>query len=83
MSGFFLYDEVAHYQVCNFIKKRLQRRYSTVNFTKFLKAPSRTPPVNSSVFDATFLTLRPRISAFSQQILLFDIAKPLHVPYRS
>ena len=60
MPEFFVYDEVAHHQVCSFIKKRLQRRCSTVNLAKFLKAPSRTPPVNASAFDAAFLTLRPR-----------------------
>ena len=62
MPEFFLYDEVAHHQVCNFIKKRLHRRCSTVNFAKFLRAPSRTPAVNASAFDATFLTLRPRMT---------------------
>ena len=78
---FFVYDEVAHHQVCNFIKKRLQQRCSTVNFAKFLKAPSRTPQVNASAFDR--LNREKRISMFSQKFLLFDIAKPLHVPYRS
>ena len=55
MPEFFLLDEVAHHQACNFIKKRLQRRCFTVNFAKFLKAPSRTPPVNASAVNATFL----------------------------
>ena len=62
MPEFFLYDEVAHHQVSNFIKKRLQQGCSTVNFAKLLKAPSRTPPVSASAFDATFLTLRLRKS---------------------
>ena len=58
-AGVFLLDKVAHHQAFNSIKKRLQRRYFTVNFAKLLKAPCRTPPV-SAYFNATFLTLRPR-----------------------
>ena len=57
---FFLVDEVAHHQACNFIEKRLQRRYFTENFAKFLKAPSGTPPVNASAVNAIFFILRPR-----------------------
>ena len=60
MPEFFLIDEVAHHQACNFIKKRLQGRCFTVKFAKFLKAPSRTSPVNASAVNATFLILRPR-----------------------
>ena len=60
MPEFFLLDEVAHHQACNLIKKRLQRICFIVNFAKFLKAPSRTPPVNSFAVNAAFLILRPR-----------------------
>ena len=50
-----------------------------------LKAPCRTPPVSAFNLSAIFLTLRPRktyIYVF-QKFLLFHIANPLHVPYRS
>ena len=60
MPELFLLDEVAHDQACNFIKKRFQRRCFTVDFAKFLKAPSRTPPVNAFAVRTTFLILRPR-----------------------
>ena len=60
MPEFFLLDEVAHHQACNFVKKRLQHRCFTVNFAKFLKAPSRTPPMNASAVIAAFLILRPQ-----------------------
>ena len=32
-----LFNKVAAIQACNFIKKRLQRRYFAVNITKFLR----------------------------------------------
>ena len=47
-----------HHQACNFIKKRLQGKRFTVNFSKLLKAPCGTPPVSASDFNVTFLTLR-------------------------
>ena len=68
MPEFFLLDEVAHHQGWNFVKKRLQGRCFTVNFGKFLKAPSRTPPVNASVVNATFLILRPFILTFIEVV---------------
>ena len=56
----FFLEKVAHHQVCNVIKKRLQHRFFTVNFAKLLKALFRTPPVSASNFNSTFfLTLRP------------------------
>ena len=56
----FFLEKVAHHQVCNFIKKRLQHRFFAVNFAKLLKALFRTPPVSASNFNSTFfLTLRP------------------------
>ena len=58
LIGFFLLDKVAHHQACNFIKKRLQGRRFTVNFSKLLKAPCGTPPVSASDFNVAFLTLR-------------------------
>ena len=32
----FLSDKVVHHQACNFIRKRLQLRYFTVNFAKLI-----------------------------------------------
>ena len=60
----FLLDEVILHQPCNFIKKRLQRRYYTVNFAKSLKVSSRTPPVNASAASATFIICKPFILTF-------------------
>ena len=34
-----LFIKVASLKVCNFIKKRLQRRYFPVNIAKFLRTP--------------------------------------------
>ena len=52
--------KVAHHQACNFIKKRLQHRCSTVNFAKLLKALCKTPSGGAFNFNSTFLNLRPR-----------------------
>ena len=47
-------EKLARHQGCNFIKKRLQHRYFTVNFAKLLKALCRTPPLSASNFNSTF-----------------------------
>ena len=39
-----LFNKVVNHKTCNFIKKRLQRRYFPVNIAKLL----RTPPVANS-----------------------------------
>ena len=79
---FFFLEKVAHYQTCNFVKKRLQHKCFTVNFAQLLKALRRTSPVSSSNFNSTFLALRPRqVYIYVFPALLFlDISKPLHTP---
>ena len=59
-QGFFFLMKLRTIKPATLLKKRLQRRCFTVDFAKFLKAPSRTPPVNASAVRATFLILRPR-----------------------
>ena len=61
LSQSFFLEKAAHHQASNFIKKSLQHRCFTVwnFFAKLLKAFCRTPPVNPSNFNSTFLTLRP------------------------
>ena len=78
----FFLEKVAHYQTCNFVKKRLQHKCFTVNFAQLLKALRRTSPVSSSNFNSTFLALRPRqVYIYVFPALLFlDISKPLHTP---
>ena len=34
-----LFNKIADLKFCNFIKKKLQHRYFTVNIAKFLRAP--------------------------------------------
>ena len=79
---FFFLEKVAHYQTCNFVKKRLQHKCFTVNFAQLLKALRRTSPVSSSNFNSTFLALRPhQVYIYVFPALLFlDISKPLHTP---
>ena len=58
-------DKVAHHQADNFIKKRLQHRCFTVKFAKLLE---------TSDFNLTFLTLRPRktyIYVFPELLFLY------------
>ena len=79
---FFFLEKVAHYQTCNFVKKRLQHKCFSVDFAQLLKALCRTSPVSSSNFNSTFLALRPRkvyIYVFPALPFL-DISKPLHTP---
>ena len=79
----FFLEKVAHRQVCNLIKKRLQHRCFTVNFAKLLKALYRIPPVRASNFNSTFLTLYRvrRVSTFSQHyfFLIFLIYFMFHI----
>ena len=79
----FLLQKVAHFQACNFVKKRLQHKYFSLNFAKLLKALCRTAPASGSDFNSTFLNLRPPIThvCVFPELLFLDISKPLHVPY--
>ena len=85
LSQRFFLEKVVHHQACNFFEMRLQHSCFTVDFAKLLKALCRTPLVDASNFNSTFLNFRTRktyIYVFPA-LLFLNISKPLRVPYRN